>query len=87
MPNSLVGEMAPVDAATSDIQAPLANPYATIPTTTAAGVIGEAVQKAKSDIAQSIPMVTNMFQTPRASARMPETTRPKKEPVWRMAME
>ena len=87
MPNSLVGLIAPVLAATSVIQAPLANPYATIPTTTAAGGMGAEHQNAKIDRAHSEPMVTNIFQTPNRSARMPERTRPKKEPDWRMAIE
>jgi hypothetical protein len=86
-PNSLVGLIAPVLAATSEIHPPLLKPYATMPTTTAAGGIGAAVQNAKSEIAQIMPIVTNMFHTPKASARMPERTRPTNDPAWRIAME
>lgn len=87
IPNSLVGLIAPVLAATSEIQAPLVSPYAIIPTTTAAGGIGAAVQNAKREMAQPIPIVTYIFHTPKVSARMPETTRPKNDPVCMMAME
>ena len=87
IPNSLVGLIAPVLAATRVIQAPLANPYATIPTTTAAGGIGAEHQNANIETAHSKPIVTNIFHTPNRSARMPERTRPKKDPAWRIAIE
>lgn len=86
IPNSLVGLIDPIADATSDIQAPLANPYPTIPITTAGVLIGLAVQKAKTTIAWRYAMVMNIFHIPNLSAMKPERARPRKEPAWRIAM-
>jgi hypothetical protein len=67
------------------IHAPLTKPYDTRPTTTTPPGNTVGVHRVYKNRALRTPMETNVFQTPKRSARRPEATRPKNEPVWRKA--
>ena len=49
--------------------------------TTGAPGMGYGVQKANSEMAEEKPTPMNTFHTPKRSARGPQTTRPKNDPV------
>jgi hypothetical protein len=50
-------------------------------------VLSLGIQRPRTMTAEEIPQIVDTFQTPKRSARNPQATRPKKAPVWRMAIE